>query len=184
MKESKKNIPFALISLALNHLISMNNSRTKLLNYALHSFQFFVLKEDENITTSAWQKFLRFLAFMKIAIDLPNRKTLDIEGWILKKDPKGRSTDEREQRISKECFTVVCVYHQHREWWCTKSLKKRGSKSWEACQKFDFLRGLKYLEDIVSVFTVEILHLKYTGFFYLIISDMCIPFLDLEIRNR
>lgn len=60
MKESKKNILFALISLALNHLISMNNSRTKLLNYALHSFQFFVLKEDENITTSAWQKFLRF----------------------------------------------------------------------------------------------------------------------------
>lgn len=63
----------------------MNNSPYKTVQLCMHSFQFFLLEEDTNFTTKAWQKFLRFLAFMKLAIDLPNRKTLDSlkekHGW-------------------------------------------------------------------------------------------------------
>lgn len=82
-------------------------------------------------------------------------------GWILK---------EEAERTNKEFYGRVRVPTSRCS---TKSLKKKkkgGSKSWEACQKFDFPRGLKYLEDIVSVFvSVEILHLGDTPFSFFII---------------
>lgn len=83
-------------------------------------------------------------------------------GWILK---------EEAERTNKEFYGCVRVPTSRCS---TKSLKKKkgGSKSWEACQKFDFPRGLKYLEDIVSVFvSVEILHFGDIFFFHYLISD-------------
>lgn len=161
----------------------MNNSRTKLSNYAFHSFQFFVLEQDK-ILRRAWQKFLRFLAFMKVAIDLPNRKTG--RGWILKEEAERMNANNAYlEGILRSC---ACTTNTEDDG-APNRWKKRGSKSWEACQKFDFLRGLKYLEDIVSVFAVEILHLKYAVFFSFLMFDdryLICAYLswNLEIKNR
>lgn len=82
-------------------------------------------------------------------------------GWILK---------EEAERTNKEFYGRVRVPTSRCSTKLLKKKKKGGSKSWEACQKFDFPRGLKYLEDIVSVFvSVEILHLGDTSFSFFII---------------
>lgn len=78
--------------------------------------------------------------------------------------PKGEArmnaNNVSRRNVSRSCACTTNMENDGAPNRWKKKKKKGGSKSWQGCQKFDFLRGLKYLEDIISVFEVEILHLK------------------------